>query len=80
MADFLPGTNLPVPSVMTAQECCCYLRLDLGRSIENATKALNRLVDRKLIRPCMYKKNRMYSRKELDRFLLDQTETYGEVA
>ena len=77
--DFLPGTNQPVPEIMTREEACCYLRIDVGREMKNAIKALNRLVDRKLIRPCMYLKKRHYKRDELDRFLTEQTEIYGKV-
>ena len=78
--EILPGTDEIAPAVMTAEEACRYLRLDVGREMKNAIKALNRLVDRKLIRPCMYMKERRYTRDELDRFLAEQTEIYGEVA
>ena len=80
VTDVLPGTNQPVPAVMTAEEACCYLRLDVDREMKNAIKSLNRLVDRKLIRPCMYQKKRMYARKELDRFIDLETNRYGDVA
>lgn len=83
MSDFphglevLPGTDQIAPAVMTTAEACCYLRLDV---LKHPIKALNRLVDRKLLRPCMYQKHRMYERRELDRFLAEQTEVYGQVA
>ena len=75
--EILPGTDQIAPAVMTAEEACCYLRLDV---LKNPIKALNVLVDRKLLRPCMYKKERHYTRDELDRFLTEQTEVYGDVA
>ena len=58
------------PVVFTPEEACKYLRLDVGRDMPAALRALTRLVDeRKGIRPCMYQKGRMYRRDELDRFL-----------
>ena len=55
-------------SIMTAEEACRYLRLDLERSMPLALKALNRLVDeKKVLTPTMYRKRRMYTRAECDR-------------
>ena len=64
--------------VYTAYEACEFLRLADGRSEDAAIAALNRLVDRGLIRPAMYGKRRMYSRQELTRFVADQTAAYGD--
>ena len=61
------------PVVLTAEEACVYLRLDVGREMPQALQALARLVDAKgLIKPCMYRRERMYLRAELDRFLEGQ--------
>ena len=61
------------PVVFIAAEAAQYLRLDVGRDMPKALKALTRLVDeKKLIRPVMYRKERLYRREELDRFLEDQ--------
>ena len=72
--DFLPGTNQPVPAVMTAEEACLYLRLDEGRSIKNAVRALNRLVDRRRITPIVVGKRRRYAKVELERFIVKEVE------
>ncbi len=67
---------LPVEfAVLTAEEACRYLRLDVGRedNEDAQIKALNRLVDqKKAIRPCLYQKRRMYLKSELDRFLQER--------
>ena len=57
--------------MLTALEACQYLRLDVGRedNSDAQLKALARLVERKLLRPTMYRHERMYRVKELDRFL-----------
>lgn len=63
-------------ALLTAGEAAAYLRLtDDGRDAGAALKSLNRLVDKGLIRPCMYmyQKERLYSRLELDRFIERQT-------
>ena len=57
-----------LPEVMTAEETCRYLRLDIERSMPLALKALNRLVDeKKVLTPTMYRKRRMFTRAECDR-------------
>ena len=58
--------------VFTALETCKYLRLDVGREDNEQAQlnALDRLVDqRKLIKPTMYRKQRLFRKVELDRFL-----------
>ncbi len=78
--EFFPGTNQPVPVVMTAEEACRYLRLDVDRDdMKNAIKALNRLVDKGFIRPCIVGNHRRYSHDELRRFIGAATERYGDV-
>ena len=58
------------PVVFTPEEACKYLRLEVGREMPSALRALARLVDeKKQIRPIMYLRGRMYRRDELDRFL-----------
>lgn len=39
--------------------------------------AMNRLVDRALVRPCLVGGRRRYWRGESDRFIREQTESYG---
>ena len=77
--EFLPGTDQPIPALMTAQDACRFLRLDVGRNMKNAIKALNRLVDKDLIRPCLVGNHRRYSHDELRRFIGEATERYGDV-
>lgn len=78
--EFLPGSTTPAPRLLTAEEAARYLRLtDDGRDVQAAVKALNRLVDRNLIRPCLVGRHRRYSRRELDRFIDSGTERYGEL-
>ena len=74
MVEFLPGTNQPVPALMTAEEACMYLRLDEGRSIENAVRALNRIVDKRRITPIIVGKLRRYAKVELERFIIEEVE------
>ncbi len=76
--EFMPGTTTPAPRLLTAEEAAAYLRLDDGRDIEAAVKALNRLVDRRLIRPCLIGRHRRYSRLELDRIIDKVTDAYAE--
>ena len=81
MAEHFPNTHDPVPRVLTPTESCYDLRLDEGRESERAMlKALDRLVENKLVRPALLGKLRRFDRLELDRFIARQTEVYGEVA
>ena len=58
-----------------------YLQLDEGRESDAAMlKALDRLVENKLLRPALIGKLRRFDRLELDRFIERQTEIYGECA
>lgn len=68
------------PAVFTAAEAIVYLRLDVGKSEAAAQAALNRLVDRKLLRPAMYRRERMFTHVELDRFLAARVQEYGALA
>lgn len=77
--DVLPGTDQIAPALMTAAEAASFLRLDEGRDSDAAVKALNRLVDKDLIRPCLVGKHRRYSRDELRRFIGEATERYGDL-
>ena len=76
--EFLPGTSVPAPALMIDSEAADYLRLDENRSNENAVKALNRLVEKRLIRPCLVGNRRRYWRHELDRFMCEETERYSD--
>ncbi len=80
MTEFLPINNRPAPAVMTPEEAVVYLRLDEGREMENALKALNRIVGKGMIRPCLIGKLRRYWKRELDRFVEDATDKYGKLA
>lgn len=68
------------PEVLTAEETIRVLRLDLGRSGTAAQAALNRLVDRKVLRPAMYVKVRMFTITEIRRFLMARTTEYAELS
>lgn len=68
----------PTHEILTAEEACRYLRLDIGRDSDAAIKALNRLVDKGRIRPCLVGKHRRYTRDELCRFIGATTERYGD--
>ncbi len=77
--EYFPGTSEPVPKLLTALEACRFLRLDLGRETETAMlKALDRLVERRLIRPAIHVGRRHYSRSELIRYIDTLTEEYAD--
>ena len=81
MTEFFPNTHppKPVPVVLTEDEAISFLRLDAGgRALEAARRALRRLVERKLIRPCRVGKRSRFLREELLRYLRWQTELHGE--
>ena len=61
------------PMVLTTDEAITYLRLD---DLAAPEKALQRCIDRGL-RPCMYRKERLFTVAELDRFLQQRTERYS---
>ena len=69
-----PGWSSASP-LLTADEAACYLRFDAeGRDMEQAVRSLNRLVERKLLRPCPLGGRNRYSIRELNRFIDEQTE------
>lgn len=77
--EYFPGTSEPVPKLLTALEACRFLRLDLGRETEAAMlKALDRLVERKRIRPAIHVGRRHYDRDELVRYVDALTEEYAD--
>ncbi len=64
--EYFPGTTEPVPALCTDLEAIRFLRLDDGgRDGPAAERALRRLVDRKLLRPCRVGKKNRYARDEL---------------
>lgn len=78
--EYFPGTSEPVPKLLTALEACQFLRLDLGRETDAAMlKALDRLVERKRIRPALHLGKRYYDRDELIRYVDALTEEYADV-
>lgn len=74
MIEFFPNSREPVPEVLTADEACCYLRLDEGRDLVNARRALARLVTKRLLRPCRLGKYNRFTRLELSRMVQELTE------
>ena len=77
--EYFPGTSEPVPKLLTALEACRFLRLDLGRETDCAMmKALERLVERRLIRPAIHVGKRYYDRDELVRYVNALTEEYAD--
>src|SRR5690554_3697916 len=80
MIEFFPNTNppRPVPGVLTFDEACMLLRLDEGRGMAQARRALRRLIERRLIRPARIGRYSRFSREELLRFVRWQTELSGE--
>ena len=59
----------------TRLEACEYLGLHIGRedNTDKQVEAIDRLVDeRRTLFPCMYRRERMFLRTELDRFLESQ--------
>ena len=67
------------PGLLTDVEAAIHLRLvEDGADAEAARRRINRLVDQQKIRPCMVGGKRRYSRRELDRFIDDETDRYGE--
>lgn len=61
-------------ALLTGQEAAVYLRLaDNGKDDASAVAAVNRLVDRGKIRPCLTGGRRCYAVRELDRFIDDET-------
>ena len=77
--EYFPGTSEPVPKLLTALEACRFLRLDLGRETDGAMmKALERLVERRLIRPAIHVGKRYYDRDELVRYVNALTEEYAD--
>lgn len=66
------------PALMTAAEAAAYLRLaEDGRDIGDAVKSLEYLVQSGLVRPCRVGKHNRFAREELNRFVREQTERYG---
>ena len=76
--EYFAGSGERVPALMTKIEAARYLRFDvLHDDDDGAVRALERLVEKGLIRPCMVGGRRFYARRELDRFLADRTASYG---
>ena len=74
-----PGWT-PTSPLLTAVAAARYLRLAEGKDDEAAVKAINRLVDRRKLRPALLGNRRFYSKKECDRCIDDLTASWtGEV-
>ena len=68
------------PALFDEIEAAAYLRLAEDKDADAARNALNRLVDQRKLRPCLVGNRRRYSRRELDRFIDDETQKYGDTA
>ena len=73
----MPKERLDSP-LLTPQEAVMYLRLDEERELAASLRALDRLVDKRLLRPCIVGKRRRYSRAELDWCIDEQTDRWGD--
>lgn len=78
MIEFFPGSTEPVPALLTDDDAVRFLRLELDRDLSRGRRALRRIVERKLIRPCRVGKRSRFLREELLRYLRWQTELHGE--
>ena len=68
------------PALFTDQEAAQYLRFSQdGQDGAGSRRAMNRLVDQGKIRPCLVGGKRRYAKAELDRFIMRETDRYGEV-
>ncbi|MCH8315457.1 MAG: hypothetical protein IIA64_05745 [Planctomycetes bacterium] len=77
--EYFPNTTQPVPKLLTALEAVRFLRLDIDRESETAAlRALQRLVERRLIRPAIHVGKRFYDRNELIRYVDSLTEEYPD--
>lgn len=61
------------PRLLTAEEAAGYLRLDEGRSTEQAVRALYRYVDRGELRAAVVGNHRRFDVQELDLFIERKT-------
>ena len=69
------------PGLLTDVEAATYLRLvENGEDAESARRRMNRLVDQGKVRPCLAGGKRRYAKRELDRFIDDETNRYGQVS
>ncbi len=69
------------PLVLLPAEAAHLLRLDEdGRDADLAVRALDRLVAKRLLRPCIIAGRRRYSPAELLRFIEERTAAYGPLA
>ena len=69
------------PGLLTDVEAATYLRLvENGQDAESARRRMNRLVDQGKVRPCLTGGKRRYAKRELDRFIDDETNRYGQVS
>ena len=80
MTEFFPNTHppKPVPALLTEDDAVRFLRLELDRDLSRGKRALRRIAERKLIRPCRVGKRSRFLREELLRYLRWQTELHGE--
>lgn len=74
MIEYFANSKDPVPEVLTAEEACRFLRLDEDRDMEQASRALQRLVDKRLLHPCRLGRHNRFTRQELSRLVKDLTE------
>ena len=71
--EYFPGTSDAVPALLTDEEACRFLRLDLDRDMALALKALARLVYKRRLNPARIGRPNRYTRTELLRFIDKET-------
>ena len=68
------------PGLLTDVEAAVYLLLvESDQDVEAGRRKMNRLVDQGKVRPCLTGGKRRYAKRELDRFIDDETNRYGQV-
>ena len=79
VVEYFPNTTQPVPKLLTALEAVRFLRLDIDRESETAAlRALQRLVERKLLHATLHVGRRFYSRDELIHYVARMTEEWAD--
>ena len=73
-----PGWQSVAPALMSDIDAAAYLLLAEGKDDDAAVAAINRLVDAHKLRPAVIGGRRRYSQVELDRYISDTTESWGQ--
>ena len=76
--EYFPNSDVPVPMLLTPAEAVRFLRLDIDRDSEAAAlRALQRLVERRLLHATLHVGRRFYSRDELIHYVARMTEEWA---